>query len=74
MIPKNAETEDCIFESLCDSLGIQRNFKEDMRSYIRKKKEKEPGYVDEIKLGESSGEFITPCLNRMPTIKNNTPT
>ena len=38
--------------SLCDSLRIQINFKEDLGSYIRENKEGETGIVDEIKLGE----------------------
>ena len=40
-IIRNAETEDCMFSSLCDSIGIQRSFKRDMKIYIRKKKEEE---------------------------------
>ena len=41
-----------MFSSLCDSIGIQRSFKRDMKVYIRKKKEEETGEVDGSDLGE----------------------
>ena len=40
MITKNSQTKDCIIAILCDSLGTQRNFKENMRSRKRRKRKK----------------------------------
>ena len=48
IIAINTETEDCNFASEYDSLGKHRNSKENMRSYIRKKKQEDTGIVDQI--------------------------